>query len=593
VRDRNWGTILPEIVEEKIEVQENSFEINYTAHYKNVEIDFIADYQILGKPDGSISLSMKGKALYSFLKNRIGFCILHPLQGIKGQICTITNSKGQVSHAHFPTEVSAKSPMKNIKSMEWSNQVATCQLDFEGDIWETEDQRNWTDSSFKTFCTPLSIPYPVHIEKDTEINQRIVFSAQLREPQKSSINNLDLLSIKIDKEKQYAIPKIGLAESTLSRKLFDNEVIILREANFYHLRFDLKFSEQNWQEKLDIARYNAQSIHAKLELVLHFSPDFIEELQILKEYALEKGKENLPIAIVWTIDEKTRISNDILIEETIPELHRLFPKAKIGGGTDAYFAEFNRNIFDATLLDFVTFAASPQVHAFDNDTLVENIESQYDVLEGSAKLYQSKALAISPITLKQRFNVVATGEDSATPENQLSYSVDERQMSLFAAGWTLGSLGAIIKGKCHAVTYYETVGWRGIIQGENEPTKPHLFASKRGDIFPIYHVLRLVNQPYDFAYWCESSSPLKFSALVLGKTEMNKMWLLLANHTPETIEVKVGEGFIFSQYQTLDEDSFDLASHDIDFLAKSEWKIVKANTVELKPYALAFSELLY
>ena len=29
-----------------------------------------------------------------------------------------------------------------------------------GDVFEMEDQRNWTDASFKTYCTPLRQPFP-------------------------------------------------------------------------------------------------------------------------------------------------------------------------------------------------------------------------------------------------------------------------------------------------------------------------------------------------------------------------------------------------------------------------------------------------
>ena len=30
----------------------------------------------------------------------------------------------------------------------------TVVFDFEGDLWETEDHRNWTDANFKTYSTP-------------------------------------------------------------------------------------------------------------------------------------------------------------------------------------------------------------------------------------------------------------------------------------------------------------------------------------------------------------------------------------------------------------------------------------------------------
>jgi hypothetical protein len=32
----------------------------------------------------------------------------------------------------------------------------TLVFEFEGDLWETEDHRNWTDANFKTYSTPIS-----------------------------------------------------------------------------------------------------------------------------------------------------------------------------------------------------------------------------------------------------------------------------------------------------------------------------------------------------------------------------------------------------------------------------------------------------
>ena len=79
VRDRNWGTLIPEITDEKICSTDNEFEISYTARYTNAEIDFVAEYRIEGRADNRVVFIMKGRALRSFLKNRIGFCVLHPL----------------------------------------------------------------------------------------------------------------------------------------------------------------------------------------------------------------------------------------------------------------------------------------------------------------------------------------------------------------------------------------------------------------------------------------------------------------------------------------------------------------------------------
>ena len=48
---------------------------------------------------------------------------------------------------------------------------------FEGDLFEMEDQRNWTDASYKTYSTPLRLPYPAPISEGDRVWQRVTIEA--------------------------------------------------------------------------------------------------------------------------------------------------------------------------------------------------------------------------------------------------------------------------------------------------------------------------------------------------------------------------------------------------------------------------------
>ena len=50
------------------------------------------------------------------------------------------------------------------------------ELRFGGELFEMEDQRNWTDASYKTYCTPLHLPYPVELAA----GERVIQSVTLR-----------------------------------------------------------------------------------------------------------------------------------------------------------------------------------------------------------------------------------------------------------------------------------------------------------------------------------------------------------------------------------------------------------------------------
>src|SRR5215210_957137 len=50
----------------------------------------------------------------------------------------------------------------------------TCRM--EGDVFEMEDQRNWTDASYKTYVRPLALPWPYTLCAGESIAQRVSLS---------------------------------------------------------------------------------------------------------------------------------------------------------------------------------------------------------------------------------------------------------------------------------------------------------------------------------------------------------------------------------------------------------------------------------
>jgi hypothetical protein len=97
--------------------------------------------------------------------------VLHPVKALAGSSCKITHADGSISSSHFPEYVAPLNPFKNIGAMQWECNGHKYNLAFQGETFETEDQRNWTDASYKTFCTPLDKPFPVQMLKGDEVCQ--------------------------------------------------------------------------------------------------------------------------------------------------------------------------------------------------------------------------------------------------------------------------------------------------------------------------------------------------------------------------------------------------------------------------------------
>ncbi len=110
------------------------------------------------------------------------------------------------------------------------------------------------------------------------------------------------------------------------------------------------------------------------------------------------------------------------------------------------------------------YSISPQIHAFTDTDVMENLDAQAETVRSARAIAGEKLVAISPITLRRRFNFHAAGDPPPTPAGELPDAVDVRQSSLFGAAWTAGSLKYVSESGASSVTYYESTGWLGVVE---------------------------------------------------------------------------------------------------------------------------------
>lgn len=536
VRDSNWGTLNPKIVKEDFGKNENGFQIKVWVKYQKEQINFEAYYRITGK-ENRLEIEMKGEAKSDFLTNRIGFCVLHPIKECKGITCIVTHPDGTSEKAIFPELISPNQPMKNVLGLEWNPAKGLkAKLNFSGDVFEMEDQRNWTDASYKTYCRPLELPFPYQVKKGERIRQKIILEIQ-GNPQQETIN--DFISFRIDKIRRFKIPEIGVCSTSRKELLEQSESEILKQLPLSHLRSEIKLNQTNWMRNLQRVAEESILVELPLFLVLYFSENYKNELSGFKA---EIRKYAVHVKYVLVVGNNHLFDNEIF-DKTFQGLTELFPQSKIGAGVNAYFAELNRNRPQTERAEFISFTVCPQVHAFDDATLIENLEGQKYPVETAKKLFPGKPIFVSPVTLKQRFNVVATSPEKSTgPDNELPSQIDARQNSVFAAQWLMTSLKYLAQSGADLVTYFETVGWRGFIQGNYNPPVPEKFSARKGDVFPVYYLLKEI-AGYKSVGFSESSNPLDIDGIVLFKEPSynNFEKILITNFTDlmQKIELKI------------------------------------------------------
>lgn len=526
IRNQNWATVAPQVSNLRIDNRGNSFEVLFDVRCREADIDFRWKGSITGNPQGVIEFTFDGEAHSTFKRNRIGFCVLHG-PSAAGQPWSIKTADGKTSTGQFPKFISPHQPANNLRSI--THKVATglraC-VEFEGEVFEMEDQRNWTDASFKTYCTPLEIPYPVEVAKGTKISQKIRISVagDLEDVPQSQADGA-VLTIG---SKELALPRLGVQVSSEVQALTDRQLRRLQALHLDHLRVDLALSEASFVNDLRRATRQAKVIGASLHigLILGESPAL--------ETLLKEIESLQPPVSYWLVTGGDPAHFQMAHKHLAP----VAGTAKIGVTQTTNFVDLNRARPGGNSIDAIGFAINPQIHAFDNASMVETLPIHADVVNSTRQFVGDRPLVIGPITLAPQF---INGKDppGGPPAGPLPTYVDARQVEPFTAVWTLGSLKFLADAGAHSATYFETVGWNGIMDADDVAARPVAFPSRPGELFPIYHLLREVGE-FAGGHVRQIDSSDSLTAVGIALHKPGRMRVLVGNLTgePQTITLR-------------------------------------------------------
>ncbi len=450
------------------------------------------------------------------------------------------------------------------------------QLRFTGDLFEMEDQRNWTDASFKTFSTPLSLPMPVVVEKGSRIRQSVSMDLVGTVPVGTRRSRTDVVTLTLCSKAVHTLPSIGVGAPSHHQPLSVRETALLGGLGLSHQRFDLDGAQPGWEARLRRAAGDARAMRVPLEIAIFNHGDCLptDALSVLQ-------------------DCRAKIARWMLFPDSgqlVRHLKSSFPEVPTGSGTNGNFISFNEHPPKGHHLDFATFAIHPQTHATDNASLVETLEIQKSVALQVRDLAKGLPVVVSPVTLKPRFNPDAVAPEAPPAEDELPPQVDTRQMSLFGAAWTLGSLKYLAEAGVSSVTYYETIGWRGLIERQEGSPLPKLFPSLPGGAFPLYFIFAWL-APFRRAKVMPlvSDSALKVAGLAVRRG--SRIRLLLANFTGHSETVTIEGVRTPARVLILNEDNAVSAMGHPDRFRELKGKLANLKALTMPRYSLARIDL--
>lgn len=248
----------------------------------------------------------------------------------------------------------------------------------------------------------------------------------------------------------------------------------------------------------------------------------------------------------------------------------IWPTLELGGGFPTYFTELNRCRPDPTTIDFLTHATSPIVHAADDLSVMESLESLPHIFSSARKMtpdihYRVTTSAIGAWTNPYGGTLTPNpGSERVTLSDN-----DPRQRGLFAAAWNVGYMA---QAACHVDSL--TLSSLGVPFPITGQTQRH----------PLFNVLRGLNRGAGRPVLTSASSTQTPLAMIGWRTQEKRGELWIANTTPQTVQYHVDNARI--EADAVLDDTVEPESPVSDAWPLDKLTQPSTNKHKLRPFAV-------
>jgi hypothetical protein len=566
VRTRIWATPVPEISDLRIIERAEGFRVTFTAICRTEDGNFTWKGDFRGSADGTIRCIAAGSPDRDFLTGRTGFVILHPLAGFAGRPVEIEHTDGSVEKLTVPEAIDPAQPFFLVRSLTHAPMRGVkATIRMEGDSWETEDHRNWTDASFKTYCRPLSLPWPYLIKAGETVRHKVTLGFAGKLPKAAPAKERPV-TVTLGRASG-RMPEIGLSVLPEDAEAALGASDIVRAAG--RVRADVVL-EIILADGMPPASQLAEVAKAVKAEGLRVAAVIATPAADLKSYPPgTPGPQGVP---TW--------------HETARMVRKAFPRARVGGGMLSNFTELNRKRPPKGLFEFITHATSALVHAADDRSVMETLEAIGHIIRSTKRIIGRTPYRIGPSHIGNSFNPYGESYAANPAGGRVTMArVDPRHRGLFGAAWHLGYLSQVAEGGLEAATMASPVGEFGIAARRLPHPQPWFDENPDAAVYPVFHVLRGVAVGAGEKHvTAESNDPARLAALAFRTGEGTRLWLANLREINTSVRLKTlpkGE----TRISMLDEDSFDDAVRDTSFGDLTA--PLRGSTVTLRPFAVA------
>lgn len=468
VRDRDWRTFdMAGARIERCEQGQDGLHLVVTARAELGEamVDCTIEIDLAGH---ELRAVIRAETLTTVVRNRLGLIVLHPLEE-SGTTMRVAHPDGTTSSARFGPRIAPHQPAHDIAGLTWERAGLRSELRLSGDVFETEDQRNWTDASFKTYSTPLALPFPVTVPAGTVIEHGLHLSVHRTTSEAGAPRGRPTaigsppLEFRVGST-GHALPALAVGATTAPG------AAVPRPAALRPLAHLVEVPVGAHEAEAILYRAIAEAAGADLDIRL-IASDAAGVRDIARLALQSTSARVVRMGVVDALEHITTTTLWEALATAVADEGDANPHLELVGGTHAHFTELNRRHAELpSSIGSLAFSLTPQMHDHSIAQLLDSLDVLPMVLDDARNIAAGRPLHIGPITLRPRFNAVATsGARPPADIDERGYgahldpdATDPRWRSPAAGPWLLAALERLARPGVASIAVGEARGPRGV-----------------------------------------------------------------------------------------------------------------------------------
>jgi hypothetical protein len=546
IRPSDWSTLKSDEYAADLKISGKDYEITITESFTST---LVATTKVILSAGNTFSVEYELKGLAEYSVNRWGICFcLDTADWMGASVLSSGNSysllrdispqrvvdgvvQGLFPESHEMQFIAADQRYLNVVS--------------NGKVLEAEDQRNWTDNTYKIYSGSLKEPRPFTTSAGSSWKQKVNFEVGV--PKQNSADPTKILVREIE-----ALPSIGLqfnSDPLLTPDDLEKALVLLE---IDHLRVN---SESLTPQKIATTASNG--------LILETALLSSNQNEILKAEVVQLS-ERVPAGSRLLIQREGR---EVVEATDLPKnesLNTYIP------GTDAYLVDLHREKFEFT--NSVSYSITPTVHSTDTETIFKTLSTQKESIEFAQK-YLAPQVFLSPITFSTRGNP----ETGHSRDQRINFADLDSAMhirKIEGAAWTLGSIHAVASAGAFSGSWHELFGEYGIIYSQSGAIK----------FSPVFHAISALGAHH--AHQVTIATSLDNSWVAFENRETKT--ILVASLRPWSLEITAKVLAGYKSMQSLRGEDCDTASQIMDWWSFAEATPISADfPLTLTPFEIA------